>query len=58
MGGKNMRQWMNEAIAFMAGVAKHAGLDALEADGRKGFDKFVDASPFRPVYTNYVMELT
>lgn len=58
MGGRNMRQWMNEAIAFLANIARHAGLAALEADGRKGFEKYVEASPFRPVYTNYVMELT
>ena len=57
VGGKRMRPWMNEAIDLMKKLAIDAKLDAIEADGRKGFDKYVDASPFRPVYTHYEMEL-
>lgn len=57
IGGKRMRQWMNEAINLMKKLAIDAGLDAIEADGRKGFEKYVDASPFRSVYTHYEMEL-
>lgn len=57
IGGKRMRQWMNEAINLMKKLAIDAGLDALEADGRKGFEKYVDASLFRSVYTHYEMEL-
>ncbi len=57
IGGKLMRQWMNEAIKLMKKLAIDAGLDAIEADGRKGFEKYVDASPFRSVYTHYEMEL-
>tara|TARA_R100000951_G_scaffold81863_1_gene69557 strand:- start:1628 stop:2098 length:471 start_codon:yes stop_codon:yes gene_type:complete len=57
IGGKRMRQWMNEAIDLMKKLALDAGLDAVEADGRKGFEKYVDALPFRPVYTHYEMEL-
>ena len=57
IGGKRMRQWMNEAIDLMKKLALDAGLDAVEADGRKGFDKYVDASPFRSVYIHYEMEL-
>tara|TARA_R100001460_G_scaffold18281_2_gene38754 strand:+ start:4891 stop:5361 length:471 start_codon:yes stop_codon:yes gene_type:complete len=57
IGGKRMRQWMNEAINLMKKLAVDAGLDAIEADGRKGFDKYVDASPFRSMYTHYEMEL-
>ena len=57
IGGKRMRQWMNEAIDLMKKLAIDAGLDALEADGRKGFEKYVDASLFRSVYTHYEMEL-
>lgn len=57
VGGKRMRQWMNEVIDLMKKLAIDAKLDAIEADGRKGFDKYVDASPFRPVYTHYEMEL-
>ena len=57
IGGKRMRQWMNEAINLMKKLAIDAGLDAIEADGRKGFEKYVDASPFQSVYTHYEMEL-
>ena len=57
IGGKRMRQWMNEAIKLMKKLAIDAGLDAIEADGRKGFEKYVDASPFQSVYTHYEMEL-
>ena len=57
IGGKRMRQWMNEAIDLMRKLALDAGLDALEADGRKGFEKYVDKSPFQAMYTHYEMEL-
>ena len=57
IGGKRMRQWMNEAIDLMKKLALDAGLDAVEADGRKGFEKYVDASPFQAMYTHYEMEL-
>ena len=57
VGGKRMRQWMNEALSLLRKLALDAGLDAIEADGRKGFEKYVDTSPFRPVYTHYEMEL-
>tara|TARA_R100001443_G_scaffold56866_1_gene67763 strand:+ start:2019 stop:2492 length:474 start_codon:yes stop_codon:yes gene_type:complete len=57
IGGKRMRQWMSEAITFFKNLAIDAQLDALEADGRKGFEKYVDASPFRSVYTHYEMEI-
>ena len=57
MGGTRMKQWMDKAIDALSQLAKKAGLDALEADGRKGFEKYVEASPFREVYTHYVMEL-
>jgi hypothetical protein len=58
MGGTKMRQWMNEAIALLANLAKDAGLSALEADGRKGFEKYVDNSPFREIYSHYEMEIS
>jgi len=57
IGGKRMRQWMNEAIDLMKKLALDAGLDAVEADGRKGFEKYVDTSPFQAMYTHYEMEL-
>lgn len=58
MGGTRMKQWMGKAIKVLSDLAEKAGLGALEADGRKGFEKYVDASPFREVYTHYVMELS
>ena len=57
IGGKRMRQWMDDALDLMKRLALDAGLDAIEADGRKGFEKYVDASLFRSVYTHYEMEL-
>lgn len=57
LGGYDMHEWVDAAIKFLADVAKHAGLSAIEADGRPGFEKMVKGLPFRPVYTNYVMEL-
>lgn len=57
IGGKRMRQWMNEAIDLMKKLALDAGLDAVEADGRKGFEKYAGALQFRPVYTHYEMEI-
>jgi len=57
MGGTKMEEWMNDAIATFANLALKANLGAVEADGRIGFDKYVDASPFREVYRHYVMEL-
>lgn len=58
MGGTQMKKWMDEAIDTFADLARRADLGAVEADGRVGFDKYVDASPFREVYRHYVMELT
>jgi hypothetical protein len=58
MGGTQMKKWMNEAIDTFADLARRADLGAVEADGRLGFDKYVDASPFREVYRHYVMELS
>lgn len=57
MGGTQMDKWMDEAIDTFADLARRADLGAVEADGRMGFDKYVDASPFREVYRHYVMEL-
>ena len=52
-----MHVWMNKAVDVLAGLAKDAKLDAVEADGRKGFERYVDGSAFRPIYTHYEMEL-
>lgn len=57
MGGKDMHLWMDAVADTLADVARHAELDAVEADGRKGFEKFVSGSRFEPTHTRYVMEL-
>jgi hypothetical protein len=57
MGGKYMHIWMDEAVRVLAGLALDANLDAVEADGRKGFEKYVKGSTFRPIYTHYEMEI-
>jgi hypothetical protein len=57
MGGKYMHIWMDEAVRILAGLALDANLDAVEADGRKGFERYVKGSTFRPIYTHYEMEI-
>ena len=58
MGGTRMKDWINHGIEFLANLARDAGLDALEADGRKGFEKVSQNVPFNPIYTHYEMELS
>ena len=58
MGGKRMRTWADEALAILTKVAKEAKLDAIEADGRKGFSKYAEAASFREIYTHFEMELS
>ena len=58
MGGTRMRDWMSDAMKTFSDLAKKANLGAIEADGRIGFDKYVDASPFKEIYRHYVMELS
>lgn len=57
IGGSRMNEWIDEGIKTLAQVAIDAGLDALEADGRKGFEKISQKVNFKPIYTHYEMEL-
>lgn len=58
MGGDRMHIWVDESLAFLTKVAKDAKLDAIEADGRKGFQrKYAEAASFREIYTHFEMEL-
>lgn len=58
MGGDRMHTWVGEALAILTKVAKDAKLDAIEADGRKGFQrKYAEAASFREIYTHFEMEL-
>jgi len=58
MGGEKMHLWGQEVFAILTKVAKEAKLDAIEADGRKGFQRYAEAASFREMYTHYEMELT
>ena len=58
MGGEKMHLWGQEVFAILTKVAKEAKLDAIEADGRKGFQKYAEAASFREMYTHFEMELT
>ena len=57
LGGTRMNEWVGVAADFLAEMARKAGLPALEADGRKGFEKIASGLRFKPITTNYVMEL-
>jgi len=58
VGGKGMNMWIDEVVAILTKVAKDAKLDAIEADGRKGFFKYAKAASFREIYTHFEMELS
>ena len=58
MGGEKMHLWGQEVFAILTKVAKEAKLDAIEADGRKGFQRYAEAASFREMYTHFEMELT
>lgn len=57
MAGSKMSVWMDDAMQLLEKLARDAGLSAVEADGRKGFDKYLGRSKFREAYRNYVMEI-
>lgn len=57
IGGTRMKQWMDKVMEVLSELAEKAGLSAIEADGRKGFEKYAGAMSFREIYTHYVMEL-
>ena len=57
MGGTRMSQWVDKALEVLTDLARKANLGAIEADGRKGFEKHAGGLSFREVYTHYVMEL-
>lgn len=58
VGGKDMNLWIDDVVSILTKVAKEAKLDAIEADGRKGFFKYAKAASFREIYTHYEMELS
>ena len=58
MGGTNMKDWIDEALAVLTTIAIDAECDAIEADGRKGFEKIAGGMKFKPFYTHYELELS
>ena len=58
MGGEKMHLWGNEVFAILTKVAKEAKMDAIEADGRKGFAKYAEAASFYETRRHYEMELS
>jgi len=57
IGGSRMDEWMDDAMTIFTQMAKDGGCGAIEADGRKGFEKIADGCNFKPIYTHYEMEL-
>ena len=58
MGGSRMKEWMEYVLEMLAHVAKETGLEAIHADGRKGFERYcARQSAFKPKSTRYEMEL-
>ena len=57
MAGSRMSVWMDDAMELLEKLARDAGLSAVEADGRKGFERYLGRSNFREAYRNYVMEI-
>lgn len=57
IGGSRMDEWMDDAMTIFIQMAKDGGCGAIEADGRKGFEKIADGCNFKPIYTHYEMEL-
>jgi hypothetical protein len=57
MGGSRMDEWMEDALRSFKSFARAAGCEAVEADGRRGFDRIAGAMDFKEIYTHYEMEL-
>jgi hypothetical protein len=48
---------LSEALEVLTEIAIDAECDAIEADGRKGFEKIASGMKFKPFYTHYELEL-
>lgn len=58
MGGSRMKEWMDYMLDMFKHVAKEAGLDAIAADGRKGFEYYcARQDDFIAKSTRYEMEI-
>ena len=57
IGGSRMDEWVDDALAIFTRMATDGGCGAIEADGRKGFDKLCGKFNFQPIYTHFEMEL-
>ena len=57
IGGSRMDEWVDDALAIFTRMATDGGCGAIEADGRKGFDKLCGKFNFQPIFTHFEMEL-
>jgi hypothetical protein len=58
VGGSDVGKWAGEAIEMMTRAAKSAGLNAIEADGRRGWAKYMKKFPnWREVSRRFELEI-
>jgi len=55
VGGSRLKEWMEYVIGMFVHVAKDAGLDGIETDGRKGFERIYPET-FKITHSHYEME--
>lgn len=58
LGGSRIAEWMQEALEAIVELARKAELSGIEADGRLGFEKYLDKCGFfKKTYVHFEMEL-
>ena len=57
MGGVDMRVWMKAALNTLREVCKRGNIAAIEADGRKGFQRFAADNGFVETHRHFEMEI-
>ena len=58
LGGSRISEWMQEALEAIVELARKAELSGIEADGRLGFEKYLDKCGFfKKTYVHFEMEL-
>jgi hypothetical protein len=58
LGGSRINEWMQEALEAIVELARKAELSGIEADGRLGFEKYLDKCGFfKKTYVHFEMEL-
>ena len=57
IGGRNMRQWLHDALCVMKDAAKKLDCDTIEADGRLGWTKYAPECGFKEIARTYELEI-